>query len=426
MKTLIKNATIITCDAHDTIIHGDCVVEDNLITYVGPKYNGDCDKIIDATDMLLIPGFVNTHTHATMSIFRNLGENTTFKNWWYDVMRPLEANLQDDDYRIGATLGVLEMIKNGITSFTDMYMKPEITAKVAYKYGIRSHICIGAIKTDEIIDNVFLDRERDKVLKNNPNAKIVPCAHAIYSCDESQIAEVARYARLNKLPLTIHVSETIDEVGECYTKYGVTPIGYLESLGFFDNTKTILAHCVHCDKDDVQILTKYDVSIASNPSSNLILGSGVAPIYSFVNNGINVCLGTDGAGSNNSLDFFKEMYLLDNLQSGVLSNAHALSSPQTLKCATVNGAKALGYNNLGIVAKGYLADLVLVNTNSINMQPLSDNVCALVNSANVSDVYMTMIDGKVLYQDGKFTFDVDLPKLYAQANKAIARLRSCK
>ena len=423
MKTLIKGAHIVTCDNKNTTLVGDVLIEDNLIKFVG-NYKGAYDKIIDGSGKILMPGFVNTHSHATMSLFRNLGENTTFENWWYDVMRPLEEKLTPKDYELGVTLAILEMYRNGITSFTDMYMHGDITAKLSAKYGARCHVCIGAITGKEILDEAELDRQRDLVLKANPNAKIVPCAHAIYSCDESQIAEVARYARLHKLPLTIHCSETMVEVGECYTKYGLTPIGYLESLGFFDGTKCVLAHCVHADKDDVEILKKYDVSIASNPSSNLILGSGVAPIYSFMNNGLNVCLGTDGAASNNSLDFFKEMFLLDNLQAGVLNKSKALTCAQTLRCATVNGARGLGYNNLGIIASGYLADLVLVDANAVNMQPSNDDICAIVNSANVSNVYMTMVDGNIVYLDGKYTFDVDLDKLYKEANKAITRLQS--
>ena len=422
MKTLIKGAHIITCDNKNTTLVGDVLVEDNLIKFVG-NYKGACDKTIDGSGKILIPGLVNTHSHATMSLFRNLGENTTFENWWYDVMRPLEANLTPKDYELGVTLAILEMFRNGITSFTDMYMRGDITAKISAKYGARCNVCIGAITGKEILDETELDRQRDLVLKANPKAKIVPCAHAIYSCDESQIAEVARYARLHKLPLTIHCSETMTEVGECYTKYGLTPVGYLESLGFFDGTKCVLAHCVHADKDDVEILKKYDVSISSNPSSNLILGSGVAPIYSFINNGLNVCLGTDGAASNNSLDFFKEMFLLDNLQAGVLNKSKALTCVQTLRCATVNGALSLGYNNLGVIASGYLADIVLIDANAVNMQPNNDDVCAIVNSANVSNVYMTMVDGNIVYLDGKYNFDVDLDKLYKEANKAITRLQ---
>lgn len=424
MKTLIKGATIVACDEQNTVMQGDVVVENNVIVFVGNDYKEKCDKVIDANGKLLTPGFVNTHCHATMSLFRNLGENTDFSNWWYDVMRPLEAQLQPKDYELGCKLSALEMIRNGITTVTDLYMRGDICAKAFGEYGLRCNISIGAITGQEILDEKELDKQKNAVLKANPNAKIILFAHAIYSCDESQLAEVSRYARLHKLPLTIHCSETMTEVGECYTKYGVTPVGYLESLGFFDGTKTILAHCVHCDRDDVEILKKYDTHISSNPSSNLILASGVAPIYSFTSNGLNVCLGTDGPASNNSLDFFKEMFLLDNLQSGVLNNAKALTCEQTLKCATINGARALGYNNLGMIKKGFLADLVLIDLKCVNMQPLNNNVSAIVNSANPSNVYMTMIDGKVLYIDGKYTFDVDQKALFKECNERITELKS--
>lgn len=421
MKTLFKNAYVITLDENDYCFYGDVVVEDNLIIYAGESYKDKCDKVIDCTGKILIPGFINTHCHSAMSLFRNLGENTTFKDWWQDVMRPMEECLKPKDYRLGVTLSVLEMLKNGITTCVDMYMQPQITAEVMSKYGMRGMVAVGAITGNEVLDEAYLTKEINSI--KYPNISPILYAHSIYSCDESQIAELVKYAVKYNLPLTTHVSETLGEVGNCYNKYGVTPVGYLESLGFFDNTKTILAHCVHCDKDDVNILKNYDVSIATNPSSNLILGSGIAPIFSFVNNDINICIGTDGAGSNNSLDMFKEMFLMDNLQAGVLNQSKALTTYQTLKSATLNGAKALGVSNLGQIKRGYLADVVLVDTNVPNMQPLNDNITALVNSANVGNIYLTMVNGRVLYENGNYTFDVDFTKLFKEINQSISDIK---
>ncbi len=422
MKTLFQNALIVTVNNTNDVFKGNVVVEDNLITYVGTDYV-KCDKVIDCTGKLLMPGFVNAHSHAYMSLFRNLGENTTFKDWWYDVMRPLEENSKVEHYELGITLALMEMIRNGITTFADVYMNPEITAKVATKYGVRLNVGVGAITGSEVLTQKSLANDCAKIAKINKDIKPMLYAHSIYSCSEDQFAELIKFAKANNLVLTTHLSETLDEVGKCLNDNGVTPAEYLESLGFFDNTHSILAHCVHCDKDDVRLLAQYDTYVASNPSSNLILGSGIAPIYSFINNNLPVCLGTDGAGSNNSLDMFKEMYLLDNLQAGVLNQAKAVTCTNTVRCATVNGAKALGYNNLGVIAKGYLADIILVDLKTPNMQPLNDCVSALVNSANCSNVCLTMVNGKVLYQDGKYAFDINLDKLYNDCNKAINSIR---
>ncbi len=423
MKTKFTNAYIITLNEAQQCLVGDVVVEDNLITWVGDKYDDKCDRVIDCTGKILMPGFVDAHCHLTMSLFRNLGENTTFKNWWYDVMRPMEAKLTPKDYEIGVTLSALELLRSGVTTVADKYMRPDITAKVLTKLGLRANIAIGAITGQEVLDSDYLDKQCAMLSRINKDIKPLLYAHSIYSCDEDQFAALIKYAHKHNLVLTTHLSETLDEVGDCYNKYGVTPVEYLENLGFFDGTKTLLAHCVHCDKDDVRILRNYDISIVSNPSSNLICGSGIAPIYSFVSNKINVCLGTDGAGSNNSLNMFKEMFLLDNLQAGVLNQAKALTTYDTIKCATINGALALGYNNLGRIQRGYLADIILVDTMVPNMQPTNDNVCALVNSASASNVTMTMVGGKILYMDGKYTFDIDINDLYNRANKRINDIR---
>lgn len=422
MKKVITNAIIVTLNKENEIIrHGQIEIDDNLITYVGNIR--ECDgEIIDAKGNIVIPGFVNTHCHLAMTLFRGYGENSNFKNWWVDYMRPLEEKLEIDDCYYGATLGMLELIKNGVTTVADFYLHPEETAKACVDTGMRVNIGIGAITGKEILSQESLKNDIDSI---SISALIKPIlyAHSLYSCDESHFSELNKFAVANNLIKSTHASETLTEVGIIDNKYNKTPIALLESYGFFDSP-SILAHCVHCDKDDIEIMSNYDVTVATNPSSNLILGSGIAPLYSYVKNNINVSIGTDGAASNNNLNMFKEMYLADNLQAGVLNQSRAITTIDALKMATVRGALALGYDNLGRIVEGYLADLVMIDITRPNMQPLNDIYNNLVNACESNNVIMTMINGKVVYKDDQYYCNADYNDIVSHCNKIIARIDS--
>ncbi len=419
MKTLFKNATVLTLnDKNMILLNTDVLVEGNTIKEVKKSIKCQADNVIDCTGKLLMPGFVNAHSHSPMTLYRGLGENTDFTNWWYDVMRPLEAKHKAGDYYTGALLAYLEMLKNGITTSCDCYMEQVEVAKAMADAGIRGVVAVGGITGKEVLDESVLDKQILAIKNSNPNATPILYAHSVYSCNEDIFTALVKYAKKHNLILTTHCSETLTEVGDCANKYDLTPVELLESYGFFD-TKCLLAHCVHCDKEDVEILKNYDVSVVSCPSSNLVLGSGIAPIYSYVKNGVNVCLGTDGAGSNNSLDMFKEMFLVDNLQAGVLHQSSAINTLDTIKMATINGAQALNLNGVGKIEKGWLADIVLLDLIQPNMQPQNNLINNLVNSANVGNVYLTMVDGKVVYCNGKFYNGVNLDALYKQIDKIV-------
>lgn len=420
MKKIIKNAIIVTMNKDNEIIgNGQIEIDDNKITYVGAIRDTDCD-IIDVKGNIVMPGFVNTHCHLAMTLFRGYAENSNFNDWWLDYMRPLEDRLEEDDCYYGATLGMLELIKNGVTTVADFYLNPTETAKAVIDTGIRANIGVGAITGKEIISNEYLDNVISDI-SISPLIKPILYAHSLYSCDESQFAELNKYATKSGLIKSTHVSETLREVGEISNKYGMSPIELLESYGFFDSP-CLLAHCVNVDKDDIDIMKNYDVSIATCPSSNLILGSGIAPLYSFVKNKINVSIGTDGAGSNNNLNMFKEMYLADNLQAGVLNQAKAITTIDALKMATVRGAMALGYDDLGRIEEGYLADLIMIDISRPNMQPLNNIFGNLVNACESSNVIMTMINGKVVYRDGQYYTNADYKDVINHCNKIIERV----
>ncbi len=420
MKKIIKNAIIVTLDKENTIIrNGQLEIQDNIITYVGEMRDSK-GQIIDAGGNIIMPGFVNTHCHLAMTLFRGYAENSNFNNWWYDYMRPLEDKIELGDCYYGATLGILELLKNGVTTVADFYLHPEETARAVNDTGIRAHIGIGAITGREVVGEEYLDGEVEKI-SINPLIKPILYAHSLYSCDESHFQELNKYAAKHHLVKSTHVSETLTEVGTIDQKTGMTPIAYLESLGFYD-TPSVLAHCVHADVGDIEILAKYPVTVATNPSSNLILGSGIAPLYSFVKHNINVSIGTDGAASNNNLNMFKEMYLADNLQAGVLNQAQALTTVDSLKMATLRGAVALGYDNLGRLEKGYLADIIMIDISKPNMQPLNDIHSNLVNACESNNVVMTIVDGNIVYDHGEWKCGVDYQDIVDHCNRIINRI----
>ncbi len=420
MKTIIKNAIIVTMNRSNEIIrNGQVEIDGNRISYVGGVREVE-GTVIDAKGNIVMPGFVNTHCHLAMTLFRGYGENTSFDNWWRDVMRPLEDRIGNDDCYYGATLGILELIKNGVTTVADFYINPSETAKAVLDIGIRASIGVGAITGKEIVSEESLDKDISSITLSS-RIKPILYAHSLYSCDESQFNELNKYAIKHDILKSTHISETLKEVGEIANKYGMSPIETLESFGFFDSP-SLLAHCVHIDKDDIEIMKNYDISVATCPSSNLILGSGIAPLYSFVKNKINVSIGTDGAGSNNNLNMFKEMYLADNLQAGVLNEFSAITTIDALKMATVRGAMALGYDDLGRVEEGYLADLIMIDTSKPNMRPLNNIYNNLVNACESSNVILTMVDGKVLYMDGKYYCGVDYEDIASTCEDIIFRI----
>ena len=424
-KIRFINATILTMNNKQIIFGGEVEVQNNIISYVGKnrKISSFDGETIDANGNIVMPGFVNTHCHAGMSCLRGVGDGSAFGNWWNDNIRPLEAKMENSCLYDSTKLSFLELIKGGTTTVLDLYFNVEGAAQVAVETGLRTNIGFGSIAGEVL--NELLEKEYNMILSYGDLVKPVVFCHAPYSSDEDSYIKSVEFAKKHNLVLTTHASETLDEVGNIHKIYGKTPIGLLESYGYFEQ-KNILAHCVCCDKDDVEIMKQYEdtISVSTNPSSNLYLGSGVAPIYSYLNNGINVCLGTDGPASNNSLNMFKEMFLVKNLQSGIMNQPDAISAMQTLEIATINGAKALNYDNLGMIKEGYLADIIMIDIHNINMQPKEKFVSNLVSSAGVENVLLTMVNGKILYKDGLFTNSYDLKQLAESVDNYYKKLNN--
>lgn len=406
MKIKFENALVLIEENNKfTLQELQVLVEDQKIKEINKVITESADRVIDCEKNILMPGFVNAHAHNVMTLLRGIKTDVPLESWLFDYIFPNETKLTQEDVYYGELLGIMESLAAGITCFEEGYFHFNAMIKAIKQTGIRARVGIGK---DFQSKNVTQDLQDSLALfdKNDNLLRPVVYPHSIYTTTPEEMDEFVDFAAKNGLSVSTHLSETLTEVGNCVEEYKKTPPEYLEDAGFFDRPCT-LYHCVHMDKDDIYLLKNYNVNVVTCPSSNLFLGSGICPVNAFLNAGVNVALGTDGPASNNSLDMFKEMFLVANLQKGVLQDASVVKVADCLRMATINGAKALGFENLGKIKTGFYADLILVDVSGLHHVPKIDLVTNLVYSAKSSDVYLTMVNGKVLYEKGKFNINVN-------------------
>lgn len=410
MKIRFYNANIVVFNDNENIVFGEVCVEDGIITYVGK--NRDLkevyDREIDVEGNILMPGFINSHAHTPMCILRGIKDDVNLNDWLFDNILPLEAKLNENDIYWAMMLGMAEYVRGGITCFDEGYFLTKAQMKAIAKAKMRARLSIGDVKIGEVKSREEIyNEDMEELAKIDSLIKPVCFAHSIYTVTTEELIDVCNYSKKYNIDRAIHLSETLKEVGDCSVKYNKTPVEYLEDLGYFDRQCSCY-HCVHMDKDDIQILADYGVSVVTCPASNLKLGSGIAPITTMLNKGINVAIGTDGVASNNNADMFKEMYLVANLQKGILYKPENIKAIDAIKMATKNGAISLGYDNLGEIKEGYLADLILVSTKEPHWNPINDYISSIVYAAKSSDVYLTMVNGNILYENGKYNIGEDI------------------
>lgn len=406
--------------------NGTIEIEGNKIINVG-KSNTDfvADKVIDGKNKLAIPGLINCHTHSYMSVFRNIADDLSFNDWLFKNIIPREDKLSDNDAYWGAMLSCMEMIKTGTTCFLDMHMFKNMTAKAADECGMRAVMSRGLVGSDRNdeggIRRINDTLEEMQTFKDNDRITFMFAPHAIYTCGEDYLHYVIEKAHEYNLPLHTHLSETAYEVSECQKEHNMSPVEYLDNMGFFD-IKTVAAHCVHLSDNDIDILAKKNVSIAHNPKSNLKLGNGIAPIKKLIDKGANVCMGTDSQASNNCLNMFSEMNFASLIHKGANQDAEAVSAEQVLLMATVNGANALSLNDTGSIKSGNKADIVLLDTECPQLYPRNNLVSALCYSANGSEVDTVIIDGNIVLENKKFTL-TDEEKVYFEINNIMNKIK---
>ncbi len=406
MKIKFINAQVLLNKSDKFVLENKQVlVNKDKIEKISDEIDEVADKIIDVENNILMPGFVNAHAHNVMTLLRGIKQDASLQTWLFEHMLPNEALLKDEDIYYGEMLGIAESLKAGITCFEENYFSFVPLLKAIKESGIRARVGIGKNRTNQ---SVTKDLEEALKLFDSDSALVKPVVypHSIYTTTEEELDEFVNFSAKHNLNVSTHLSETLLEVGDCIATHKKTPPRYLEDAGFLDRGAT-LYHCVHMDKDDIEILKSYDASVVTCPSSNLVLGSGICPVNTLLNQDVLVAIGTDGPASNNRIDMFKEMFLVASLQKGILQEPEMVTVHQVLKMATENGAKALGFEKVGRVEEGFFADLILVNVKGFHNVPHNDLVSNLVYSTMASDVYFTMVNGKVLYENNKLNLPVD-------------------
>lgn len=418
MLTLFKNARILTMKSSD-IISGELVVKDNKIAYVGPHYEGEVpDRVIDCEGNLLMPGLKNAHAHTAMVFARSCSDDLSLHDWLFTTIFPMEEKFEEGDIYHLTKLGILEYLTSGITAAFDMYFHVPEIVKASEELGFRSVILATSAQ-----EPISLLRERYQTI-NKPEAL---CSyflgiHAEYTTSEERIKEVVGLAHELKAPIYTHICETEAEVQGCVERHGMTPVKYLDSLGFYDYGGGGF-HCNYFSDEEIEIFKKRGCYVVTCPCSNLKLASGIAPLQKYKESGLKIAIGTDGAGSNNALDMFREMYLVSALQKVTNKDPKIMDGLEVLKMATVNGAHALGLTNSDVLDVGKYADMIMIDLKNPAMQPINNIAKNIVYSGSKDCVKMTMINGKILYYNHEFFVDQDINEIISKANEVTTRLK---
>lgn len=409
----------------DIIRKADLYVEGNRIVSIDEEPEGfQAEKIIEGKDRLAIPGLINCHTHSYMSFMRNVADDLSFMDWLFGTIDPIEQKMTDEDTYWGACLAIIEMMKSGTTCFNDMQMNIHQTTRAVKESGMRAVICRGLVGSGDDKGGQMRLRqafeERDAA-KDCDRLSFMLGPHAPYTCDEGYMRIVSEEAKKNHMRIHVHLSESESEIQQIKEKYGCSPIEMAERNGLFD-VPAIAAHCVQITESDMEILKAKGVSVVTNPASNMKLGNGFAPVPEMLEKGINVCIGTDGAASNNSLNLFHEMSLLALIHKGVKRTPQCISAAQNFRIATINGAKALGLSEeIGSLEVGKKADIAILNLNTPSLTPRNNLLAGLSYSANGSEVETVIIDGKITMENRR-VLTMDEEVVYEKVNEIITRM----
>lgn len=403
MNILIKGVNALMADYSVKVT--DIAIADDSILAIGEIPDSfAADYIIDGKDRFAVPGLVNAHTHASMTLLRSYGDDMELMEWLNTRIWPIEAKMVEHDIRVGSELAVLEMIKSGTTAYSDMYGPfLESVADVTIDAGIRAVLARGPIgimpNAEAVLDeNVSLFKNYNGA--GDGRISIWMGVHAPYTCPPDFCRRAAELAKENNIPVHIHMNETQSEIAQIKKEYGKLPFKYIEETGLFDQP-AIAAHCVWMDDEDIEIMKKHNITAVHNPTSNMKLASGVSPIRKLMDAGVNVALATDGASSNNNLDMLGEVHMAALLHKVNELDALAVPAKTALKLGTENGAKGLLLNKVGKLEVGYKADIVLYDLNHSMWCPRHDLVSLLVYSAPSTTVDTVICNGRVIMEKGE-------------------------
>lgn len=430
-KLIIRNGTFASLrpGAERTAVTGTMVIENDMIVYVGEHLPQEYDTSeavrIDGKGLFFMPGLINTHGHAAMSLLRGYGDDMVLQSWLQEKMWPMEAKFTAEDVRWGTALSVLEMLKGGTTTFVDMYDHMDEVAKVVEESGMRACLMRGAIglcpeDVQEAKLREAVQFARDWHGKADGRITTMLAPHAPYTCPPGFIEKFVQAAHDLDLPLHTHMSETAAEVAQNVADYGLRPVAHLEKLGFFSRP-SFVAHGVHLTDEEIEVLARHDVAVSHNPGSNLKLASGVARVPELLGAGVTVSLGTDGPASNNNLDMFEEMRLAALIHKGVSGDPTAVPAAEAMRMGTLYGAQTIRAEKLGLLEAGMKADIVAVNVNQPHFVPHTDFVSHMIYSASAKDVAHVWVDGRQVVKDGQ-CLTLDEERILYEAGRCFERL----
>ena len=430
MNTQFTNAKIVTLkdeQKHEyEIVDGELHVKGNIISYIGKggedvkDTDTSFDREIDCGGNLLIPGFKNAHTHTAMTFARSLADDLPLQRWLEEAIFPREAKLTEDDCYWLNILGIMEYLTSGITSNFDMYFFPPVDAKASKDCGFRTVLTSGLNNYGGTVE--LLEENYHIVNDMSDLTSFIVGFHAEYTTSMELMEGVAKLAQKLKSPVFLHNSETKSEVEGCIERYGKTPTELTESLGMYEYGGGGY-HCVWFSDNDYEIYKKRGLTAVTNPASNLKLASGIADIKRFADEGINLAIGTDGPSSNNCLDMFREMFLMTALAKVKNYDAAVVDAKDVFYAATTGGAASMGLSDCDRLAVGKKADIVMIDMQRPNMQPVINPVKNLVYSGSKENVKLTMVDGRVLYEDGVFNIGFDPREIYSKSQAVVERLK---
>ena len=430
MNIRLYNARILTMEKGRPVFRGEIWVKNDKIVCVAEQnelqseWKSDFPKIswdieMDCRDNLLMPGFKDAHTHSAMTFLRSYADDVPLQTWLNEKVFPMEAKLTGEDIYELTKLAVLEYLTSGITSIFEMYLTPDTIAEACIDMGMRCVLTGGLNNFSSSPEQ--MEEEYLKWNKQNPLISYQLGFHAEYTCSKELIYRVAQLAHKYHAPVYTHLAETRKEVEACKARYGMTPAMFLDTMGVFEFGGGGY-HCVHMTDEDMEVFRRRRMYAITNPASNLKLASGIAPIADFEKKKIPVAIGTDGPASNNCLDMFREMFLVSGLSKYREEDAASLDAMRVLRMATVHGAKAMRLNKADVLAKGKLADIIMIDLHQPNMQPIHNIPKNLVYSGSKSNVLMTMINGKILYRNGEFNVGESPEEIYAKCDRIVKRI----
>jgi 5-methylthioadenosine/S-adenosylhomocysteine deaminase len=431
---LISNGTVLTMDERDRIIeNGAMAIAGDTIAAIGPAdqfKNLTASKHIDARGGIVMPGLINTHTHASMTCFRGLADDLDLMTWLHEYIFPAEARLTYDKVHAGALLACAEMILSGTTCFSDMYLFEDAVAQAADMAGIRAVVGevlydfpsphYGPIEKGFEYTQFLIDKWKD-----HPRVRIAVEPHSPYLCSPKLLEKSAEISYIHNIPLIIHLAETDTETAQIKDRFGKTPVAHLAHIGAL-SSRLVACHCVALNDEDISLLKAHDVKVSHNPESNMKLASGIAPIPKLLKAGICAGLGTDGPTSNNNLDMFAEMDIAAKIHKVNGLDPTVMNARTVLRMATIEAARALGLEKAtGSLEIGKKADVIVIDTHKPHLTPMYNIYSQLVYSAGGNDVAISIVNGRVVMED-RHLLTLDVEKIMADVHQIAHEIKNCK